>query len=279
MDALISIGSTAIDQEHMEIILEGLSTEYDAFSTVIRTRKQPYTVCEIESLLLAQETRSDLTKTTTEIPSVNLTNFPKDKNVNTENTFYQGNTRGNQQNFRGGRRGFSRNRGRGRFYSNYQGGRLVVTCQVCYKFGHSAAEFYHRFDHNYQPPVPQYTHQPSTRGNSNNNMAAFMAYSNHTYENGWFPDSGATNHVTVKSSNIFQGIEHTGSEQLYVGNGAGLCIKKIRTSFVNSSVKPFISLALNDFLLVPNITKNLLSVSKFAKDNMSFLSSTLTTAV
>lgn len=101
-------------------------------------------------------------------------------------------------------------------------------------------------------------------------MTALMAYLDYTYDNGCFPDSGATNHVTAEPSNLLQGTEYNGTNQLHVGNGAGLFIKMIGTTFIKSPVKPSISVALNDMLLVPNITKNLVSVSKFARDNHIF---------
>lgn len=59
VDALIAIGSEISEQEYIEIILEGLPKEYDAFSTALRTRKEAYTVCEVDSLLLAQEIKTD----------------------------------------------------------------------------------------------------------------------------------------------------------------------------------------------------------------------------
>lgn len=45
---------------------------------------------------------------------------------------------------RGGRNG--RGRGQGRFGN--------VQCQVCFKFGHLASMCYHRFDQQYQVPIP-----------------------------------------------------------------------------------------------------------------------------
>ena len=46
---------------------------------------------------------------------------------------------------RGSRNG--RGRDRGGHYPNVQ-------CQVCYKLGHPASNYYHRYDQNYQPQVP-----------------------------------------------------------------------------------------------------------------------------
>lgn len=97
VDGLISIGSEVTEQEYIGTILEGLSSEYDAFSTAIRTRKEPYTLSEIESLLLAQETRSDSTKSIIfDITSANLTTLNyKDQNVSTDTNSFRRNSRGN----------------------------------------------------------------------------------------------------------------------------------------------------------------------------------------
>ena len=61
-----------------------------------------------------------------------------------------------------------------------------------------------------------------------------------------------------------QADEYTGQDQVHVGNGQGLPIKHLGSaslSFPNASFK------LSDVLHVPQITKNLLSVSKFTSDN------------
>lgn len=62
---------------------------------------------------------------------------------------------------------------------------------------------------------------------------------------------------------------YLGSEQVYVGNGKGLLIKRIGSS---QSLSPSSSklLTLQQMLHVPEITKNLSSVSKFAWDNQAF---------
>ena len=57
VNALVSIGCTVSNSEHIVVILGGLSTEYDAFVTSINTRMDPYSMAEIEALLLAHESR------------------------------------------------------------------------------------------------------------------------------------------------------------------------------------------------------------------------------
>ena len=82
----------------------------------------------------------------------------------------------------------------------------------------------------------------------------------------WYPDSGATNHIIAEPSNLMQRAEYSGTDQVHVGNGMGLNIKHIgQTEFIT----PYSSkrLKLSHLLHVPEITKNLLSVSKFCLDN------------
>lgn len=84
----------------------------------------------------------------------------------------------------------------------------------------------------------------------------------------WFPDSGVTHHITLDLSNFNQYGEYKGHDQLQVGNGQGLAIYNTGiSSFSNSSHQKF---NLKDILHVPSITKNLLSVQKFALDNNVF---------
>lgn len=74
-------------------------------------------------------------------------------------------------------------------------------------------------------------------------------------------------HITSDAQNLAQKAPYTGSEQVMLGNGQGLAIQSIGSSKLVSNSNPSFPLALNNLLHVPHITKNLLSVSQFAKDN------------
>lgn len=88
----------------------------------------------------------------------------------------------------------------------------------------------------------------------------------------WYPDSGATNHVSHDMSNLQSGSEYLGGKKLHLGNGPKVDISHVGHSVLYSSPPNTISksLILKDLLHVPSITKNLLSVSQFAKDNDVF---------
>ena len=83
----------------------------------------------------------------------------------------------------------------------------------------------------------------------------------------WFPDSGATNHVTHDLGNLNSGAEYNGNSKIHMGNGTGLEISHIGLSVFPSSSSPNKVLFLKNILRVPAIKKNLLSVSQFARDN------------
>ena len=59
VDSLATVGSNVSTEDHLEAILNGLPEEYDSFITSVTSRLDPYTIEDIEALLLAQEERFD----------------------------------------------------------------------------------------------------------------------------------------------------------------------------------------------------------------------------
>jgi len=92
----------------------------------------------------------------------------------------------------------------------------------------------------------------------------------YNYNSTWFPDLGALYHVTADQNNIRQLGSFEGPDQIYRGNGHGLHISSSSSSYFQSPIKSNVSLSLHNLLHVPCITKNLISVSRFAKDNSVF---------
>ena len=83
-----------------------------------------------------------------------------------------------------------------------------------------------------------------------------MCSSNTNVDN-WYPNSGASNHLTYDSTG-FTKIDYNGSDQIRTANGTCLSIKSIGQSSFLSSNRVF---HLCNILHVPFDTKNLLSVS------------------
>ena len=52
VNSLVSIGCAVFEQEHIEVILGGLSIDYDAFVTSITTRSDSYSGVEVEAHLM-----------------------------------------------------------------------------------------------------------------------------------------------------------------------------------------------------------------------------------
>lgn len=94
--------------------------------------------------------------------------------------------------------------------------------------------------------------------------------------NGWYLDTGATNHITNDLANLNFSINYNRLVQVYVGDETSLKILNFGHSFLIPS-DIFISphndchiLSIPKLLHVPHIKKNLLSVSQFTKDNCFF---------
>ena len=85
----------------------------------------------------------------------------------------------------------------------------------------------------------------------------------------WYLDSSVTHHLTNDINNMRVSKAFTGISKLVVGNGARLNMTHIGSAALKShnSNNASLTLKLNDVLLVPKITKNLISISKLTKDN------------
>ncbi|KAH9687881.1 Integrase catalytic domain-containing protein [Citrus sinensis] len=93
-------------------------------------------------------------------------------------------------------------------------------CQICFRKNHTAAHCWYKFKKNYVPnQVP-------------NRMSAYITENGGHEDEGWYLDSGATNHILNDFNNLNISSEYKGSDQLTV-----------------------------------EITKNLISISKLLHDN------------
>lgn len=76
----------------------------------------------------------------------------------------------------------------------------------------------------------------------------------------WYVDNGALAHMTATSSNLDSAQVYTDKDMVVVGNGNSLPISHIG----NCSITPDIDLL--NVLVVPRITKNILSISQLTND-------------
>ena len=79
----------------------------------------------------------------------------------------------------------------------------------------------------------------------------------------WYLDSGATHHVTSDGNSLTRKSEYLGSGKLVIFDSSQLSISHIGDLTFPAS-KP---LKLRNIILVPSLTKNLVSISKFTLDN------------
>ncbi|KAM1351258.1 hypothetical protein ACFX13_005197 [Malus domestica] len=81
----------------------------------------------------------------------------------------------------------------------------------------------------------------------------------------WLLDSSASHHVTSDSKNIPDSTTYDGPDQIVIGNRTGLSITHVgSTSLSSSSTTPF---HLNDVMCVPSISRNIISIAKFNRQN------------
>ena len=81
-------------------------------------------------------------------------------------------------------------------------------------------------------------------------------------------DSGATNHITGDLEKLTVRERYTGNEQIHTANGSGMAINHIGHTTIYT---PDRELHLNNVLHVPVATKSLISASKLALDNDTFV--------
>ena len=79
----------------------------------------------------------------------------------------------------------------------------------------------------------------------------------------WFPDSGASSHVTSSPNHLQQAQVYSGSDSVMVGNGEFLPITHTGSISLASSSG---NIPVSDVLVCPAIAKSLLSISKLTSD-------------
>jgi len=267
INSLAAVGSPVTTADHIDAIMDGLPEEYDSFITSITSRLDPYSVEDIEALLLAHEERLEKHKAAE--PSFVHTNLTTSSSSSQRpkyvGTFSRGG-RTNGRGYRSSRFNNQRSNSRGSWNStNTSWNSSRSQCQICNKLGHTAVECWHRYDQDPPssvhanasvfPPLSQDPNEPSILGNPST-----------LPDSTWFPDSGATHHMTNNASNFTKKQQYNGSEMVQLGNGSGMPIHHIGSATYTAPHTNH-SFRLQNLLHVPSLSKNLLSVSKFSLDN------------
>jgi histone deacetylase 1/2 len=262
-DVLALAGSPYSDNLLTASILSGLDAEYMSIIVAIESQAA-ITWQELQDKLLSYDSKLErinslngVTKALHNMvmPTANYAAKPSNQQ--------EGQNRGGRHRGRGAFRG-NRTRGRGRF-NNFSNPR--PTCQVCGRTGHTAAYCYNRFDESYMGQIPG--SNSSNPNNNNNNHSALVATPDVTDCDSWIFDSGASDHVTGNVGNLAHKTPYGGKKHLVVGNGNSLHIAHIGDNNFISHYKDHV--LLKNILHVPDITKNLLSISKLTTNNNVFV--------
>lgn len=144
-----------------------------------------------------------------------------------------------------------RGRGRGSNYGGRGRGKRPPHCQLCRTNGHYASSC---------PDLASFARKDTTPDETL--AQAFHAQCHVTNRSpDSYVDSGATSHKMPSTTHLDSSSPYTGHEQVIFGNGKVSPISHIGTSTLLSN------LVLSDVLVVPNLTKNLLSISKLTQDS------------
>ena len=124
-----------------------------------------------------------------------------------------------------------------------------MNCQICGKPRHTALNSWHWVNQGYQLE------------NAAQALAA-MSISNSQNE-GWFLDTGATQHMTSDNGKLIDCKPYFGSNKIMVGNGQKLNITHTGNTILHTGKNV---VKLENVLVVPDIKKNLISVSQLTSD-------------
>ena len=164
-------------------------------------------------------------------------------------------------------RGRGRNNGKNSHGRGRNGGRYTPRCQLCGQYGHrilECREWFNRMFHGHQNALPVQNSQSVPQA-YNLNLIPSLVPQDHS---SWYPDNGATHHVTNDGQNLTDPALYQGPDQLQIRNGSGLTIHSIGSSSLISRSHP---LKLVNILHVPEIRKKLLSVYRLTNNNVVFI--------
>ena len=102
-------------------------------------------------------------------------------------------------------------------------------------------------------------------------MAAMLTTSStpsYQGDNTWYMDSGATHHFTPEFGQLQDPSTYCGDAQAMVGNGKHIDISHIGHVLISTPVRP---IKLHNVLHTPEISKQLISVTKLCVDNKAFV--------
>ncbi|PNX90864.1 retrovirus-related Pol polyprotein from transposon TNT 1-94, partial [Trifolium pratense] len=234
VNSLIAVGDVVSVQEQVDAVLEGLPEEYNSFVMLVYSRFETPTVEDVEALLLLQEVQFEKFRQELTNPSVSANVAHMNSKSNSPNQEGESQESGTEHYYANANRGRGRGKGRGRGRGKAQiaptSGK--VQCQICGKSNHDAANCWHR----YAPPSSRTNARGYNAGNSSRPLhynpyprpTAHLAIPQYytsipdmdtASTASWYPDSGASHHLTFNPNNMAYHVPYHGQDQVMMGNG------------------------------------------------------------
>ncbi|KAK0605463.1 hypothetical protein LWI29_027163 [Acer saccharum] len=189
-------------------VLSGLDADYMPIVVLIESRES-ISWQELQDTLLSYDSKLEHINSLNKIVGAPSANFVTSRGGNSNfNKNYSQSQPSNQSGGRGQNTGRSRGGGRFRGRGGRNGNNSRPTCQVCGKYGHSAAHCYNRYDESYMGA------SSNSNQNKQNQPSVFVATPETVDDECWYADSGANNHVTGDANNLNQKVEYNGKNSL-----------------------------------------------------------------
>uniref|UniRef100_A0A1J3F4F3 Retrovirus-related Pol polyprotein from transposon TNT 1-94-like beta-barrel domain-containing protein n=1 Tax=Noccaea caerulescens TaxID=107243 RepID=A0A1J3F4F3_NOCCA len=231
-DSLASIGKPVDESMKIFGFLNGLGREYDPVTTGIQrdlSKQPPPTFHDVVTEVQAY----DLKLKSYEADEATNTHLAFNTQRSDYNDGYKSGSPSYNPHQRGTRGRFGQNRGRGGYTSRGRGFSQHQTpqtgtgerpvCQICGRIGHTAVKCYNRFDNNYQ------------------GQAAAQAFSalqvSEVTGKEWYPDSGASAHITATKDNLQTSTPYEGNETIMVADGTYIPITHVGSANITSATE------------------------------------------
>ncbi|KAG8497255.1 hypothetical protein CXB51_008492 [Gossypium anomalum] len=232
----MATGSGIFEQEQISVILTGLPVEFESIRVVASAMSVPLDL--LAEMLIDCETRQqDL------VSSVSLQANVAQKLESSEN-----------------------GRGRGKKF-----GHSKPQCQLCGRICHTVHKCYYRFDKNFDGVSDQsmqaHCHQfqgSSTLTSDGPKPEQHLSSSLNT--NTWYPDLGASHHVTNDLDNLKDAAPYTGNHKLYMGNGLPVPVAHVGSGHFTAASR---DVKTGSILLVGHINNGLYKFDQSASSRVS----------
>ncbi|KAJ3705170.1 hypothetical protein LUZ61_008875 [Rhynchospora tenuis] len=255
-DELAFAGAIVSQEELVSAVINGLGPDYLNFVTTVTTshRNESLSLSELHGMLLTHESILRQHTQASAMAEPSAFQAGRSSSTNNRNRPYNSPSPQYQPNN-------NNNMARPNTSSTPAQSNNKEKCQICLKPSHTAKMCYFRYepDPNWKPRPPRQAFNAQVQ---QPNQSSTQPPAQQPSE--WVIDSGATNHVTSDLNNLSAFFAYTGSDKLQLGNGSGLDIAHIGSTFL--SISNF-TVQLTDVSYVPHFSRNLLSLSKLLSDN------------